>query len=119
MTRTEGGVTTRAAQLTASAAKNTEIKNAAISLFSELTMRLGLERVRERRDSRRSRPPTRRSSCAPPAGTTLPWDDTVDVLLGRVAREALGADRDADAGREAYGCRRPDGRTPSSRSTTR
>ena len=47
LTRTEGGVTTRVAQLTASAAKNIEIKNAAISLFSELAMRLGLERVRE------------------------------------------------------------------------
>ena len=36
LTRTEGGVTTRAAQLTASAAKNLEAKNTAISMFSEL-----------------------------------------------------------------------------------
>ena len=47
LTRSEGGVTTRAAQLTASAAKNLEAKNTAISMFSELAMRLGLERVRE------------------------------------------------------------------------
>ena len=46
LTRSEGGATTRVAQLTASAAKNVETKNAAISLFSELIMRLGLERAR-------------------------------------------------------------------------
>ena len=53
LTRTEGAVTTRAAQLTASAAKNLEVKNAAISIFSELAMRLGLERVRDGTDEPR------------------------------------------------------------------
>jgi len=90
VTRTEGGVTTRAVQLTASAAKNTEVKNAAISLFSELIMRLGLERVRDASGfaSLSSANQTKMLS-APPAGTTLPWDDVTDVLLGRVAREAV------------------------------
>lgn len=88
MTRTEGGVTTRVAQLTASAAKNIEIKNAAISLFSELAMRLALERVRETSGfAALSNADRTRLLDAPPAGTRLAWDDTVDVLLGRIARE--------------------------------
>jgi hypothetical protein len=88
MTRTEGGVTTRAAQLTASAAKNVEIKNAAISLFSELAMRLGLERVRETSGfASISNTDKTKLLTAPPAGARLAWDDTVDVLLGRIARE--------------------------------
>jgi hypothetical protein len=88
LTRTEGGVTTRVAQLTASAAKNVEIKNAAISLFSELIMRLGLERVRETSGfSSLSNVDRTKLLSAPSAGSVLPWDDTVDVLLGRVARE--------------------------------
>jgi hypothetical protein len=89
MTRTEGSVTTRAAQLTASAAKNTEIKNAAISLFSELIMRLGLERVREASGFASLTTADRTKLLkAPPSGATLPWDDVTDILLGRVAREA-------------------------------
>ncbi|MGE5273970.1 MAG: hypothetical protein ACM3QU_09475 [Verrucomicrobiota bacterium] len=92
MTRTEGGVTTRAAQLTASAAKNTEIKNAAISLFSELAMRLGLERVREESGfASLSSANQAKLLSPPPAGTTLPWDDLTDVLLGRVARDGVSA----------------------------
>jgi hypothetical protein len=88
LTRTEGGVTTRVAQLTASAAKNVEIKNAAISLFSELAMRLGLERVRETSGfASLSTADKTKLLSAPPAGARLAWDDTVDVLLGRVARE--------------------------------
>ena len=88
MTRTEGGATTRVAQLTASAAKNVEIKNAAISLFSELAMRLGLERVREFSGfASLSNADKTKLLSAPPPGAELPWDDTVDVLLGRVARE--------------------------------
>jgi len=88
LTRTEGGVTTRVAQLTASAAKNVEIKNAAISLFSELAMRLGLERVRDTSGfASLSTADKTKLLSAPPAGSRLAWDDTVDVLLGRVARE--------------------------------
>lgn len=88
LTRTESGATTRVAQLTASAAKNVEIKNAAISMFSELIMRLGLERARSTSGYDTLSPADRQKLlAAPPAGTVLPWDDVVDVLLGRVARE--------------------------------
>ena len=88
LTRTEAGVTTRVAQLTASAAKNIEIKNAAISLFSELAMRLALERVRETSGfASLSNADRTKLLDAPPAATRLAWDDTVDVLLGRIARE--------------------------------
>ena len=88
LTRTENGVTTRVAQLTASAAKNIEVKNAAISLFSELAMRLGLERVRETSGfASLSTADRTKLLDPPPAGARLAWDDTADVLLGRIARE--------------------------------
>jgi hypothetical protein len=88
LTRDEGGSTTRVAQLTASAAKNVEIKNAAIGLFSELIMRLGLERIRETSGYvSLSAADRKKLLTAPAEGTALAWDDTVDVLLGRVARE--------------------------------
>jgi hypothetical protein len=90
LTRTEGGATTRAAQLTASAAKNLEVKNTAISLFSELLMRLGLERVRETSGfAQLSNADKTKLLSAPAAGSTLAWDDTRDVLLGRVARDGV------------------------------
>lgn len=89
MTRTENGATTRVAQLTGSAAKNTEIKNAAISMFSELIMRLGLERARTVAGyAALDAVEQEKLHVPPPAGTALAWDDAVDVLLGRVAREA-------------------------------
>lgn len=92
MVRTENGVTTTVAQLTGSAAKNTEIKNAAISMFSELIMRLGLERSRTVAGfAALSVVEQEKLKVPPPAGTALAWDDAVDVLLGRVAREATAA----------------------------
>ena len=92
MNRTEGSATTSAVQFTASAAKNTEIKNAAISLFSELAMRLGLERGRDESGfAALSAGDQTRLLTAPAAGTALPWDDLTDVLLGRVAREGTSA----------------------------
>ncbi len=88
LTRTEGGITTRLAQFTSSAAKNLEIKNTAIGLFSELIMRLGLERSRSTSGyATLSNTDRDKLLAPPPAGTVLAWDDTVDVLLGRVARE--------------------------------
>ena len=108
--------------MTASAAKNVEIKNAAISLFSELAMRLGLERVRETSGfASLSNADRTKLLKAPPAGSALAWDDTVDVLLGRVARDgARYADRHRQAGRRRRtGSPRRDGPTWSSRSTTR
>jgi hypothetical protein len=92
LTRTEGAATTRAAQLTASAAKNLEVKNAAISIFSELAMRLGLERVRDTSGfaSLTNADQTKLLS-APATGTALAWDDARDVLLGRVVRDGTSA----------------------------
>ncbi len=90
LTRTEGGVETRAAQLTASAAKNLEAKNTAISMFSELAMRLGLERVRETSGfAQLSNADKTKLLSAPAPGSTLAWDDARDVLLGRVARDGV------------------------------
>ena len=92
LTRTEGADTTRAAQLTASAAKNVEVKNAAISLFSELAMRLGLERVRDVSGfASLSGADQTKLLSAPAAGSALAWDDARDVLLGRVARDGTSA----------------------------
>jgi hypothetical protein len=88
LTRTEGALTTRLAQFTSSAAKNLEIKNTAIGLFSELILRLGLERSRSTSGyATLSNADRAKLLAPPPAGTVLDWDDTVDVLLGRVARE--------------------------------
>ena len=110
LTRTDGGATTGVAQLTASAAKNVEIKNAAISLFSELIMRLGLERVRETSGfASLSNADRTRLLSAPAEGTRLTWDDTVDVLLGRIAR--AGAEEPTAIPMpiaEAYGLAAPD-----------
>jgi len=90
LTRTEDGATTRAAQLTASAAKNLEVKNTAISMFSELIMRLGLERVRETSGfAQLSNSDRTKLLSAPAGGSTLAWDDARDVLLGRVARDGV------------------------------
>jgi hypothetical protein len=92
LTRTEGGVTTRAAQLTASASKNLEAKNTAISMFSELAMRLGLERIRETSGfAQLSNADKTKLLSAPAAGSTLAWDDARDVLLGRLARDAVSS----------------------------
>lgn len=87
--RTQNGTVTRVAQLTTSAAKNVEVKTAAISMFSELIMRLGLERIRDYAGySALAESDRDRLLVPPPSGTVLAWDDTVDVLLGRVARDA-------------------------------
>ena len=98
-----------------------EIKNAAISLFSELAMRLGLERVREFSGfASLSNADKTKLLSAPPAGAVLPWDDTVDVLLGRVAREGASVPTAiATPVATAYGLAAPGWRYGSSPSTTR
>jgi hypothetical protein len=88
LTRSEGGRTTRLAQFTSSAAKNLEDKNSAIGMFSELIMRLGLERSRATSGyTRLSQSDKTKLLSPPPTGTVLAWDDAIDVLLGRIARE--------------------------------
>ena len=87
LTRVEDGATTRLAQFTSSAAKNLETKNSVIGMFSELIMRLGIERTRETSGyADLSSTDQDRLLAPPPAGSVLAWDDTVDVLLGRAAR---------------------------------
>jgi hypothetical protein len=109
LTRSEGGATTRAAQLTASAAKNLEAKNTAISMFSELAMRLGLERVRDTSGfAALSNADRTKLLSAPAPGSTLAWDDARDVLLGRVARDAVSEPTAVPAPvAEAYGLAAP------------
>jgi hypothetical protein len=82
-----GGVTTRAVQLTDSAAKNADAKTMALHLFGDLAMRLGLERTRRFVGFAALSAAQRAALAAPPpAGTVLAYDDMVDVLLGRVFR---------------------------------
>ncbi len=89
LTRVEAGQTTRLAQFTSSAAKNLEAKNSAIGMFSELIMRLGIERTRPKSGFASLSSADRALLLAPPPqGTSLAWDDAVDVLSGRVARES-------------------------------
>jgi hypothetical protein len=88
LTRDEAGQTTLVAQFTSSASKNLESKNSAIGMFSELIMRLGLERSRSTSGyAAMSTADRAKLLQPPPPGTVLAWDDVVDVLLGRVARE--------------------------------
>ena len=87
LTYTRSGATTRAAGVTSSAAKNADAKTMVLHLFGDLAMRLGLERHRRFVGFSALTPGQRAVLAAPPpAGTVLPWDDLVDVLLGRVFR---------------------------------
>ena len=81
LTRSEAGGTTQVAQLTSSAAKNVEIKNAAISLFSELDHASRLERSGRPRGSRRAEP--ERTKLLRPHRPGRCW-------LGRHRRRAAG-----------------------------
>jgi hypothetical protein len=99
-----------AAQTTTSASKNADMLTMTLHLLGELTMRLGIERARSY-DGFRSLTAAQRSALAslPPAGSELPWDDVVDVLLGRVLRE--GTEQPSVFSHEvadAYGFTSPD-----------
>ena len=103
-------------------------------MFSELAMRLGLERVRETSGfAQLSNADKTKLLSAPAAGSTLAWDDARDVLLGRVARDGVSKPTAIPTPvAEAYGLRgarvdvhgragrRPDARpTPRRTSTSR
>ena len=92
LTYHRGGVTTRGAGVTSSAAKNADVKTMVLHLFGDLAMRLGLERHR-RFVGFTTLGAGQRAALAspPPAGTVLPWDDLVDVMLGRVFRAGQGS----------------------------
>jgi hypothetical protein len=86
----KGGQQSVAAQTTTSAAKNADMLTMTLHLLGDLMMKLGVERTRAF-DGFQSLTAAQRTALAspPPAGSTLPWDDMVDVLLGRVLREGL------------------------------
>ena len=91
LTYTRAGSTIHGAGVTSSASKNAEVKTVVLHLFGDLAMRLGIERTR-RFVGFAALPAAQRAQLAgpPPAGTVLPYDDLVDVLLGRVLRAGLG-----------------------------
>jgi hypothetical protein len=105
-----GGQQSVAAQTTTSAAKNADMLTLTLHLLGDLLLRLGVVRTRAF-DGFGSLTATQRSALAapPPAGSELPWDDLVDVLLGRVLRE--GGEQPAVFSHEvadAYGFSSPD-----------
>jgi hypothetical protein len=81
------GTTMLGAGVTSSAAKNSDAKTMAVHLLGDLAMRLGLERPR-RYVGFNALSAAQQASLAspPPPGAMLPYDDMVDVLLGRVFR---------------------------------
>ncbi|MCW2580688.1 MAG: hypothetical protein JWR82_2289 [Blastococcus sp.] len=86
---TTGGVTTIGAQVVSSAGRNADAKTMTLHLLGDLAMRLGIERTR-RFDGFTGLTDAQRAAlaAAPPAGTVLPYDELVDVLLGRAFRAA-------------------------------
>lgn len=80
-------VTTRAAQVTSSAARNADTQTLLLHLLGDLFMRLGIERPRAFEVYSELTAGERARLASPPGtGTALPYDDLVDVLLGRVFR---------------------------------
>jgi hypothetical protein len=87
MTYVRGATTASAAQITSSATKNADAKTMTLSLLGEFAMRVGIERPRRYVGLDHLSDPARASLVSPPpAGTSLDYDDLVDVLLGRVFR---------------------------------
>jgi hypothetical protein len=82
-----GGSTARVVQLTCSAAKNADAKTMVLHLLGEFAMKVGIERPR-RFTGFNALTAAQKTQLAspPPAPATLPYDDFVDVALGRVLR---------------------------------
>ena len=87
VTDERSGQTSKFAQLTASAAQNAENKTLVLHLLGDFATKVGIER-RRRYAGFAALPSTERGELAspPPAGTVLPYDDVVDIALGRVFR---------------------------------
>ncbi len=83
------GNTISGAQLTASSAKNADTKTMALHTFGAFMMGLNIVRTRQF-DRYQNLTAAQRSLMLqpPPVGSILPWDDTVDIALGRVARRS-------------------------------
>jgi hypothetical protein len=84
---TRGATAAKGAQITSSGAKNADTKTMVLHLTGDFVMKLGIERER-RTTGFNALTPAQRAQLAspPPAGTSLPYDDLSDVLLGRVFR---------------------------------
>ena len=85
-----GGPSNTIIQFTASSAKNGDSLTMALHMFGDLMQKLGIVRPRSHHGySQLSSEQQNLLSSPPPDGTVLPWDDTVDILLGRVLREGI------------------------------
>jgi hypothetical protein len=85
----KGGARSVAAQLTASAARNADMLTMTLHSLGDLMLKLGIERVRGYDGFNSLTAAQQNAFASPPtAGSALPWDDVVDVLLGRVFRDA-------------------------------
>jgi hypothetical protein len=87
VTFTELGAVSRFAQLTASAARNPDKKTVLLQLLGDFGTKVGVERRRTFAGFHALSDPARSRLASPPAaGSTIPYDDLVDVALGRVFR---------------------------------
>jgi hypothetical protein len=87
ITFTDSAGTARFAQLTSSGAKNADTKTLTLHLFGELAMKLGIERSRPFVGfSALTAAQRTQLASPPPAPASLPYDDVVDLSLGRVFR---------------------------------
>lgn len=85
--RSAGGDPAHIAQFTCSAAKNADLKHMLLHVLGEFATKVGLERPRELSGFAALSPAAKSTlEDPPPAGGVLPWDDIVDILLGRVFR---------------------------------
>jgi hypothetical protein len=81
------GATSRFAQLTASAAQNAENNTMVLHLLGDFATKAGIERPRHFAGFAALSAAQRASLVTPPPdGTVLPYDDVVDIALGRVFR---------------------------------
>ena len=87
ITNERGGAASRFAQLTASAAQNAENKTMVLHLLGDFATKAGIERPRRFAGFAALSAAQRASLVTPPPdGTVLPYDDVVDIALGRVFR---------------------------------
>lgn len=85
----ENGSISRAAQLTSSGSKNTDVLVITLHLLGDLLQKLNIIRNRQFSGYANELTDTQKNSLLlpPPPGTMLPYDDIADITLGRVFRE--------------------------------
>ncbi|MCK5314059.1 MAG: hypothetical protein KAJ53_03005, partial [Anaerolineales bacterium] len=76
------------AQFTASSARNADMLTMALHVLGDLTQKLGIVRTRSFDGySQLTQAQINSLAQSPSAGTVLPYDDVVDILLGRIFRQ--------------------------------